>query len=447
MKFKYFLIILFINIVCLNAQSLKDLSRYVKKNPSDLKSMYKLANGLRKAQKYKAAHKYWKRLLKQRPKDDKIRYFYAVNLFKLEEVSSALLACAKVKKPAIKKKCEKMIAKAEQDYPDDLYLYQAELAFLKKDYEKTYELLEELLSSEIDHPKYRLLLGKYYHATKDYLYAWDQYNFVLTTESNISIAKKLKSKLNEIGKKSLLYVLEHKSSIEDEADFYKRYSYALKLHSDETNRRVGGFKIKFETYITKQIDEDEESFENFYQLGFIQSKLKNKNEAKESFEKALNEAPDDFLYATVEFLIEDLDNNKDRQETIDDFISLAGGKEIYDAMVKAGDKAIERARDDEKSAINEVRSQTKNIFASLNMSEQEIVAEIDNFKRKLGNARNAKEKAQIKQQFQNKYGHIMKDPSMKSQMQQIMKSSAGKNLQKKYSKDLGSLKNKYGSKF
>ncbi|MCO4781512.1 MAG: hypothetical protein KC646_04255 [Candidatus Cloacimonetes bacterium] len=403
--------------------------------------MYKLASGLTKIEKYKPAHKYWKRLLQKRSNDDKIRYYYSLNLFKLEKVSMALVACSKAKSDAVKAKCKAMVNKAKDDYPDDYSFYQAELSFAKKDYERTFEILEELLSSEIDNVKYRLLLGKFYHATKEYTYAWDQYNFVEQESESDNSVKRLKAKLKEIGKKSLLYVNEHKGDISDENSFYNKFLYALKFYTNETSRRVGGFKIKYETYLKTQIDEEEESFENYYQLAFIQSALKNSSEAKETYEMALNEAPDDFLYATVEFLIKDLSSKKDGAISEEDFINMAGGEDVYNQLLKASEKANDAARSSEQKAMV---GQAKQTIDNLGIDKEEFIREYENFKRKLQNARSTSEKENIKKQFKSKYGHLMDDPKMKGQLRNFLNSSEGQNLRNKYQNDLGKLKSKYG---
>jgi|GEM_PF-1047651 tetratricopeptide (TPR) repeat protein len=415
---------------------IEELQAHVSKNPDDLKSIYQLSTALLKKNRPKEALKYLLHLRRKRPGKGSILYALSRAYYSLKRIPEALQVCSQVKDAENSPRCADLKAKSQKDFPDSYTLYRAQELFSKKEYEESMALLEELLSIEIENPHYRLLLGKIYHIRKQYDYAWDQYRIAQRTISESSELRKLTQRLRALGSKALDYVNQNKSSIKDEKKFYDRFYFALKLYLSDTRLRAGGFTSRAIEHLKTQA-EDLDPFVYQYRLGYFNSQNSEADQAREAYQQALDEAPDDYLYTTVESLLADLERLAKKETKVIDLVSSVGGEDAYRMLQEAAIKANKLKRTEANSSTS---SKGASIESKLGMDKEKFVAEFENYKRKIQNASSESEKNRLMQEMQSKYGHLFKDPSTRKQLESFLKTSEGKKLQDRYKDKIGEYK-------
>ncbi len=442
MRFLLFLAVLFCGQVRSEDMSFQELSAYVKSNPTDLKAVYSLAVRLYREKEFQASLKYWKYLAKQRPDDARIRYSWAKTLYEAEEVDEALVQCHRLLGTEEKSRCQEMFQTAEKDFPDAYRFYEARKAFAEKNYEEASGILDELLGLDVLNPKYRLLKGHLYRMAKDYARAWDHYDFAQSKMEQDEAMPKIRDGLVDIGKACFEYVNKTKGAIEDERQFYDRFFFALRLYEEETNQRLRGFRQKAVDHFRSRLEEgDSDPYEMWYRIGSIQAASGDAGRASEAFENAMNEAPDDVSYASLEFLMEKSKNRKSKQQSVEDLIEMAGGEDVYAAILKASEEA-DRMRQEAIARGEDVASLPEAKQAIAGIDKAQFVAEFENYKRRYQAASSEGEKTQLKAEIEGKYGHLLKDPAAKSQFQSFLGSSEGKALQQKYGSQIDQYKDK-----
>lgn len=406
----------------------EDLELYVRQNPDDLKSVYKLGVLLIKEGKPAQALKYLSHLRRQKPDSGSVLYAVARANYSLGRIPDALRACSQVKDSEGRDRCKELDSKAREEFPDNYDLYRAQELFYEKKYDESLEVLQELLISEESNPNYRMMLGKIYHVRRKYDYAWDQYQIALKGSVDGPEIKQLISRLKTIGVKALEFVNKTKTSIEDEALFFDRFYYALKLNSSETRLRAGGFTTRAITYLN-EFGSEMDPFDFNYRLGFFYAQNSEFELAKETFNKALDEQPDDYLYVTVEFLIEELEKISEKEDKVIDLVSSVGGEEAYAMLQKAAIQADELNRQtQEKNSSQEPKQSFAN---KVGMSKAQFVAEFDNYRRKLENASGA-DRNRLVEEMKSRYAHLLNDPNAKKQLEKILKSTEGARLKEQY---------------
>lgn len=406
----------------------EELEFYVRKNPDDLKSVYKLGILLLKEDKPEKALKFLLHLRRQKPESGSILYAVARAYYALKQIPDSLRACSQVSDSDVKGRCKELENKAEEEFPDSFNLFRAQEFFAEKKYDEAQKILQELILSDDSNPNYLVMLGKLYHVKKKYDYAWDQYQRAMKASVEGSEVKQLLSKLRGVGAKALEFVNQTKTSIEDEAQFFDRFYYALKLNTSETKLRAGGFTTRAITYLT-EMSSGLEPFDFQYRLGFFYTQNSEFEMAKEAYNKALDEQPDDHLYATIEFLIQELDKLSEKENKVIDLVSAAGGEEVYALLQKTALQADEINR---KEQDNEASAGSKQSFSDkVGMSKTQFVAEFDNYKRKL-EASSGSERNQIIEEMKSKYAHFFKDPNAKKQIEKLLNSTEGARLKEQY---------------
>lgn len=406
------------------------LEIHVRRNPDDLKSVYKLGVLLLKENKPKKALKYLMHLKRKKAGSGSVLYAISRAYYQLKEIPEAVKTCSKIRDGENLERCRELEARAKSEFPDSYNLYRAEEHFSKKEYEESMGILEELLSIEVENPKYRFLLGKIYHVQKKFDYAWDQYRISQLGSVNSGELKKLVARLRSIGSKALEFVNQTKTSIDDKPRFYDRFYFALKLSLSDTRLRAGGF-ISRAIQFFKESKPDMDPFDFQYRLGYFYTQNSEFEMAKEAYEGALDEAPDDYLYTTVESLIAELEKRSERETKVIDLVSSVGGEDAYRMLQEAALKADE-IRKKTDLASNQSSGKNGQVNSKLNMDKDKFIAEFENYKRKIQNASSGAEKNRLMQEMQSKYGHLFKDPQTRKQLEGFLKSSEGKKLQDQY---------------
>lgn len=422
------------------AEDLVALEQHVKQNPTDLKSVNQLAIGLFRQEKYLESLRYWKHLVRQRPDDARIRYSLARCFYMAGQVDEALIQCHRIRSQEGGEKCSEMFSQAESDFPESHNYYKSRLAFAEKKYEESLEILTGLLENDVENPGYRNLLASHYRIQKHYDYAWDNYNYSATKLEKDEVSDRIRQGLEQIGKSAYDYAEARMSNHGDEAVFFERLYLASKLYEEETLRRMRGLYTKAIDYYQSQIEAGSGSnFVSNYRIGSIYMALGDSANADEAFSNALNDAPDDFLYATVEYLRELIKTRKSKEQSIEDLIAMAGGEDVYNTILKAAEEADKRKLSEfENEQSQAALNNAKGALAGLN--KDEFIAEFDNFKRRMANASSEAEKQEIKAELQSKYGHLMNDPGARSQLEAYMSTDEGKKLKDQYSSQIDSVK-------
>ncbi|MBW7876805.1 MAG: tetratricopeptide repeat protein [Candidatus Cloacimonetes bacterium] len=422
------------------SEDLGALEQHVRQNPSDLKSVNQLAVGLFRQEKYLESLRYWKHLARQRPDDARIRFSLARCFYMAGQVDEALIQCHRIRSLEGGEKCSEMFSQAETDFPDSYNYYKARLAFAEKKYEESMELLTSLLENDVEHAGYRNLLASHYRIQKQYDYAWDNYNYAAQKLEKDDVSDRIRQGLEQIGKSAYDYVESRMSNHGDESVFFERLYFAAKLYEEESLRRMRGLYTKAIDYYRSQIEAGSGSdFVSNYRIGSLYMALGDSSSADEAFSNALNDAPDDFLYATVEYLRELIKTRKSKEKSIEDLIAMAGGEDVYNTILKAAEEADKRKLSEfENEQSRAAMDKAKGALAGLN--KDEFIAEFDNFKRRMANASSEAEKQEIKAELQSKYGHLMNDPNARSQLEAYMSTEEGKKLKDQYSGQIEAAK-------
>lgn len=404
------------------SQDTSQLEEYVQKNPKDLDSVYKLANTLSSNDKHKEALKYWRHLAKS-SNSTKTLYFYSVGLYRANLVTEALKICDRIDDDSFASKCTQMKSKAAEEFSEQHKLYLAEKALADNKLDEASEMVTELISDDEQNPDYRVLLGKIYHKRKKYDFAMDQYLFA-DSESDAEKSEKWRSKLAEKGAEALDYVLENRSAISDQDRFYLMVYIAFKLEAKDVESRIKGFIIRAIEYYKEKVQE-EETFDLHYRLGYLHSLDKSIDEAKTNYQKALDNAQES-MYPIIEFLIANLDKQKDQETYVIDLISQVGGEEAYKELQKAA------MAEDQENAKN-IADATMN---DMGVDKAQFVAEWNNVQKRINNSSSKSDKDRIYAEFKQKYGHMVNDPSKKKALQKFMKSGEGQKLKEKYASQI-----------
>ena len=405
------------------------LEKYVKTNPTDLKAVYKLASSLAKNGNHKKAVKYWRHLASSR-KSPKTLYLYARGLYLAGTGHEALNICDRISDPTYKPKCSKIKTKVQEDFPEQFQLYNSNRLVKEGKYDAAMDSLESLLEDDETNPHYRLAMGRVFHALKKFDYANDHYLFVNSKLKN-DPAKKAVAKLKSVGQKAVKYVKQNKTSVDDDQKFYWRVYLAFKLATEDSEYSFRGLKMRAIEFYREQ-NEENESFENFYRIGFLQSLQRDKEESKISYDNALNNS-EELMYPIVEFLKLQLDTHEDRTEYVLDIMNEVGGEEIYRRLRQA-------AIAEDKSNASQIAKSANSAMKKIGVSEAQFVAEYENYKRRISNAESKLEQHNLLAEYKKKYGHLLNDPSMKQRLENILHSGDAKKLKEKYANQLEKLK-------
>ena len=398
-----------------------NLEEYVKTNPKDLKAVYSLASSHAKGGNHKKALKYWRHLAIQR-KSPKAMYWYARGLYLAETGHEALRICDRINDPTYKTKCSKIQNKIQEEFPEQLQLYQSNRLIKKGEYETAMDTIESLLEEDDTNPHYRLAMGRIFHGLKKFDYAYDHYIFA-TSKINSEFANKALKKLKLVGRKALKFVKDNKASIDDSQKFYYRVYLAFKLATEDSEDSFKGLKMRAIEFYRMQ-NQQEESFNNYYRMAFLNSLQGDKEEAKANYNSALDNA-EDLMYPLVEFLLEELEKQKNRTEYVLDIMNEVGGEEIYRRLQQA-------AIAEDKSNQSQIAKAANTSMKKLGVSQAQFVAEYENYKRKIDNASSNDAKKELLDEFKAKYKHIFNDPAMKKRLESFMKSGEASKLKEKY---------------
>lgn len=407
------------------------LEKYVKKNPDDLEAVFKLASTLYKNNDHKKALKYWRHLA-SRKRNPKNLYRYARGLFLAENGHEAIKICDRIKESNYTSKCSKIKSKVESEYPEQYQLYEASRLIKSEKFDDAKESLEVLLEDDDSNPHYRLAMGRIFHGLKKFDYAYDHYLFV-NSKLKKKPAKKALDNLKSVGIKAAQFVKQNKNKVEDEQKFYWRVYLAFKLAKDNAESNFRGLKTRAIEYYRAQ-NKEEESFDNFYRMGFLQSLQADTDEAKTSYENALNNS-ENIMYLIVEFMIDELGKHKEKTEYVLDIMSEVGGEEVYRKLQQA---AMAEDKSNKANAAQVANSTMKKLGIS---SQAEFVAEFENYKRRISNAESKVEKEKLLAEYKEKFKPILNDPSMKNRLSTLLKSSDAKKLKEKYGSQINKLKN------
>jgi tetratricopeptide (TPR) repeat protein len=429
-------ILFFLPVNLVSTDELSDLKSYVHKNPDDLRKVYELATNLLRDGEYTEALRYLRHIVKKRPDDTKMGFLLAKTYFDARQAVEAMMVCRRLARTDVADRCVELKKHVEKDYPNAIAYLRAVQHMSRKEHDEAYAIIEELLADEIESFRYRLLLGLYYLTNREYDYAMDQYLFSRDYPNEDDQLEKLGESLEELGKKALEYVNQNKADIKDEDEFYERFYMALKLYPDETERRARGFRVGAVEHFRQKLEDGEDSFRMNYRIGYLQTRLLETDQAIDTFDKALYDAPNDPLYATVEFLKIKAEELKASSSKVDDLIAMAGGEDVYEAMMKAA-KAADQNRPSGSSAGSMASS----------IDKEEFIREFELFKRKISAASSNEEKQRIQEEYKAKYQHIYSDPKARAELESFMKSQEGQELKDKYGSEAEDLKNKHGGAF
>lgn len=446
--YNYIMLILFRKIICslflavfgiisgleVFADEISELRSYVHQNPDDLRKVYELSTALIRDGEPADALRYLRHLAKKRADDTKIVFLLAKTYYDARQAEEAMMVCRRLARTDMADRCVELKKQVEKNYPNAISYLRAMQHMAKKEYDEAYEIIDELLADEVESFRYRLLLGRYYFAVRDYDYAMDQFLFAKDQPNEDDQVDKLGDNLAELGKKALEYVNQNKGNIKNTDDFYERFYLALKLYPEETERRARGFRNEALDHFQEKLTDGADVFRTHYRIGYLQTRLLETEQAVDTFNNALDEAPNDPLYATVEFLKIQAEKLKSAASKVDELISLAGGEDVYEAMLKAAKTADQnRASDD---------SSVSSLASSIN--KEEFIREFELVKRKLSAATSQEEKLRIQEEYKEKYQHIYNDPKARAELESFMKSQEGRQLQDKYGSEAEKLKNQYG---
>ena len=123
-------------------------------------------------------------------------------------------------------------------------------------------------------------------------------------------------------------------------------------------------------------------------MGFLQSLQGDEDEAKSSYENALNNS-EDIMYVIVEFMIDELSKHKEKTEYVLDIMNEVGGEEIYRKLQQA---AMAQDKANNKNIAQAANSTMKKLGIN---SQQQFVAEFENYKRRISNAESKVEKQKL----------------------------------------------------
>ena len=406
----------------LQANEISELREHVNSNPGDLKSVYQMAQKLHQKKRFKESLKYFKYLVKKRPQDQKLRYQLARGYFLAGRVDESLMICQKLSMDEIKKKCKTLSTRARERFPDSYDLFRARRLLSQRNLAGAEEILEELLTQDVEDPEFRLLLAKIHYFKKQYDFSMDHGSYV---KSRLGKARagRLLARLRAVGTRVLAEVNATKLKISDEEKFCSRYFLSLKLIPEETERRAGGFKRSCGGFYMNRIEEEGGLFEDYYRLGYFHDRMQEKDKAQETYQKALEEAADDVHYASLEFLISRLKSGGQKKEVVIDLVSSVGGAEAYKLLQDAALKA---------DKITSVDGESSQGVARLGVDKEEFVAQIENYKRKIQRASSQAEKKALVEELSAKYGHLFKDPKTRKELDRFLKTDEGKALKEKY---------------
>ena len=423
--------ILLISILTISTQASTQLERYVKKNPDDLEAVFKLASTLYKNNQHKKALKYWRHLASNK-RNSKNLYRYARGLLSAENGHEALRICDRIKDQDYKSKCSKIKNKVETEFPEQYQLYEATLLIRSEKFIDAKDIIEALIEDDDSNPHYRLAMGRVLHGLKKYDYAHDHYLFVNSKLKN-KPAKKALAKLKAVGLKAAQFVKQNKTSVNDEKKFYWRVYLSFKLASENAENNFRGLKTRAMEFYRSKTEEDE-SFDNYYRLGFLESLQGDQAEAKTSYENALDNS-ENFMYVIVEFLINELGKNKDKTEYVLNIMNEVGGEEIYRKLQQA---AMAQDKSNRTDIAQEANSTMKKLGIN---SQKQFVAEFENYKRRISNAGSSDEKKRLLAEFKEKFKPILNNPSLKGRLKNLLNSDDAKKLEEKYGSQINKLKN------
>ena len=424
------LILLFLTITSFSS-TITQMEKYVKKNPDDLEAIFKLASTLYKKNDHEKALKYWRHLA-SRKRNPKNLYRYARGLFLAKNGYEAIKICDRIKESNYTSKCLKIKSKVETEFPEQYQLYEATRLIRMEKFDAARDSLKILIEDDDSNPSYRLAMGRAFHGLKKFDYAYDHYLFANSKLKNKPARKSLE-KLKSIGIKAAQYVSKNKNSVQDKQKFYWRVYLAFKLASENAESSFRGLKTRAIEFYRSQSEEDE-SFDNFYRMGFLQSLQGDEDEAKSSYENALNNS-ENIMYLIVEFMINELNKNKEKTEYVLDIMSEVGGEEIYRKLQQA---AMAEDKSNKANAAQVANSTMKKLGIS---SQAEFVAEFENYKRRISNAESKLEKEKLLAEYKEKFKPILNDPSMKNRLSTLLKSGDAKKLKEKYGSQINKLKN------
>ena len=275
-------------------------------------------------------------------------------------------------------------------------------------------------------------MGRVLHGLKKYDYAHDHYLFVNSKLKN-KPAKKALAKLKAVGLKAARFVKQNKTSVKDEKKFYWRVYLSFKLASENAENNFRGLKTRAMDFYRSRSEEDE-SFDSYYRLGFLESLQGDQAEAKTSYENALDNS-ENFMYVIVEFLINELGKNKDKTEYVLNIMNEVGGEEIYRKLQQA---AMAQDKSNRTDIAQEANSTMKKLGIN---SQKQFVAEFENYKRRISNAGSSDEKKRLLAEFKEKFKPILNNPSLKGRLKNLLNSDDAKKLEEKYGSQINKLKN------
>ena len=111
-----------------------------------------------------------------------------------------------------------------------------------------------------------------------------------------------------------------------------------------------------------------------------------------------------------------------------------GGEEIYRKLQQA---AMAQDKANNKNIAQAANSTMKKLGIN---SQQQFVAEFENYKRRISNAESKVEKQKLLAEYKEKFKPILNDPSLKGRLSNLLKSSDVKKLEEKYGSQINKLK-------
>ena len=150
-------------------------------------------------------------------------------------------------------------------------------------------------------------------------------------------------------------------------------------------------------------------------------------------ENALNNS-EDIMYVIVEFMIDELSKHKEKTEYVLDIMNEVGGEEIYRKLQQA---AMAQDKANNKNITQAANSTMKKLGIN---SQQQFVAEFENYKRRISNAESKVEKQKLLAEYKEKFKPILNDPSLKGRLSNLLKSSDVKKLEEKYGSQINKFK-------
>lgn len=411
---------------------IETLKSKLQEDPDDLKVRYQLAVELSKSQEHESAIEHWRELHRERPSDPKIGYLFARELLLFGEAVQAVAQCSSIRSGEWAAKCKALKSKAMEDYPEVETFLKANQLIGKKKMEEAQEIVEELLGENSENPYYRLLMGKIYHSQKKYDFAMDQYRYA--EDRGVRSSKKWIGILKGVGKKAIAIVNKMKRNVEDEDVFYSRVYMAFKLAPEDADDEFGGFKSRAADYYKQNLSGNEDDFYYNYRMGYLQALLGYSGEAQQSINNALNNAPDDNLYAVADFNLIVLEKINKQRDAAVDLIAQVGGEDAYRMLQEAAMKASKAAGDAGAG------KQVQDIQAKLGVSEAEFKAEFEKYKKKIEMAPTPAEKDRLIRELKSKYGNAFNDPGVRAHLSKMMKSDQGKEIANKYKDKLNKFR-------